>query len=86
MFDRLEKIVARYEELTHLLADPAVISQPQRFRDLSKEYFDLTPIVQTYQRYKKAKTDFDGLKHLANATGDAEIGRASCRERVYSSV
>ncbi len=73
MFDRLEKIAARYEELTNLLADPAVINHQDRYRDLSKEHFDLTPIVQTFHRYKKAKADFDSLKVLAGSTGDPEM-------------
>lgn len=73
MFDRLEKIVARYEELTNLLADPAVINNQERYRDLSKEHSDLTPIVQAYGKYKKAKTDFDNLKALSNTAGDPEM-------------
>jgi len=73
MFDRMEKIVARYDELTNLLADPAVINQQDRYRDLSKEHFELTPLVQSYQRYKKAKSDFENLKTLAGSTGDPEM-------------
>jgi len=73
MFDRMEKIVARYDELMNLLADPAVINQQDRYRDLSKEHFELTPLVQSYQRYKKAKSDFDNLKTLAGSTGDPEM-------------
>ena len=45
MFDRLEHIYERYEELTRLLSDPAIISNQDKFRDLSKEHNDLAEIV-----------------------------------------
>ncbi len=73
MFDKLEKVVARYEELTQLLADPAVINQQELYRDLSKEHAELTPVVQTYQKYKKAKADAENLKALAISSGDPEM-------------
>ena len=73
MFDRLDTIVARYEELTNLLADPSVISQQERYRELGKEHSDLTPLVQTYLRYKQAKADVENLKHLAQASDDLEM-------------
>lgn len=73
MFDRLEKIVARYEELTNLLADPAVIHQQERYRDLSKEHFELTSLVQAYQSYKKSRSDHDNLKALSNTSGDPDM-------------
>ncbi len=45
MFDRLEKVAARYDELTMLLADPAVINNQDRHRELSKEHSDISDIV-----------------------------------------
>jgi len=72
MFDRLEKVAARYDELTMLLADPAVINNQDRYRELSKEHSDISAIVATYHRYKKAKADFDNLRHLTNGS-DAEM-------------
>ena len=68
MFDRLEKVAARYDELTMLLADPAVINNQDRYRDLSKEHSDISDIVATYHRYKKAKADVDNLRQLANGS------------------
>jgi peptide chain release factor 1 len=73
MFDRLENVVARYEELTQLLADPAVINQQERYRELSKEHSALTPLIQTYQKYKKTKSDVENLKALALSSGDPEM-------------
>ncbi|HEV8539070.1 MAG TPA: peptide chain release factor 1 [Bacteroidota bacterium] len=73
MFDRLEKVLARYEELTHLLADPAIISQQERYRNLSKERFELTPLVETYRKYKYAKNDLENLTALATSSDEPEV-------------
>ena len=73
MFDRLEKSVARYNELTQLLSDPAVISDNERYRDLSKEHSDIAIIVQIYEQYKKVKADRESLQHLADSSDDPEM-------------
>ena len=73
MFDRLDKSLARYEELVRLLSDPAVIGDQQRYRTLSKEQRDLTPIVEAYTRFKKIRVDAENLKQIARGSGDAEL-------------
>lgn len=73
MFDRLERLLARYDELMLLLADPAVINNQDRYRELSKELSDISPIVQSYRKYKKAQAERDNLKHLAYNADDADM-------------
>lgn len=73
MFDRLDKSLARYEELVRLLSDPAVIGDQQRYRALSKEQRDLTPIVEAYTRFKKFRADSENLKQIARGSGDPEL-------------
>ncbi len=73
MFDKLEKLIARYEEITQLLSAPAVISNQERYRELSKEYSEKTEIVRKYQEYKKSRNDVDNLKHLTETEEDAEM-------------
>lgn len=73
MFDKLENLVARHDELLRLLSDPDVVSNQERYRDLSKEHNNLAPIVNAYQRYKKLKADIDNLRHLVEASDDAEM-------------
>src|ERR1700741_497301 len=68
MFDRLEKVAARYDELTMLLADPSVINNQERYRELSKEHSDISALVRTYRRYKKAKADHENLRQLTNGS------------------
>ena len=73
MFDKLEKLIARYEEITQLLSDPAVISNQESYRELSKEHAEKTEIVRKYQQYKKSRTDVENLKHLAENEVDLEM-------------
>ena len=71
MFDKLEDLVARLEELQGELSDPNVASNPERFRNLMKEQANLAPIVEKYQEYKEAKqTIEDSLMMLDEETDD----------------
>ena len=49
MFDKLEDLVARLDELQNELSDPNVASNAERFRNLMKEQANLAPIVEKYQ-------------------------------------
>ncbi len=73
MFDKLEKIVERVQELQQLLSDPAVVADQKRFRDLGRELRTLEPIVASYQRYKKASNDFKGSKEILETVNEAEL-------------
>ncbi len=73
MFDKLEKIVERVQEIQRLLSDPAIASDQRRFRDLGRELRTLEPIVAAYQRYKKASNDYKGSKELLESVGDPEM-------------
>ena len=53
MFDKLEDLAARFEEIMNELADPALPADPERMTRLMKEQSTLQPIVETYKRYKK---------------------------------
>jgi len=73
MFDKLEKIVERVQEIQTLMSDPAVVSDQKRFRDLGKELRSLEPIVASYQRYKKVSGDLSGSKELLESVSDPEM-------------
>lgn len=53
MFDRLQAVVDRYDELNELISDPEVIADTQRFMTLSKEEGELRDTVETYRKYKQ---------------------------------
>lgn len=73
MFDKLEKIVERVQEIQTLLSDPAVVADQRRFRDLGKELRALEPIVASYQRYKKVDSDLRGSRDLLETVSDPEL-------------
>ena len=52
MFDRLDDLLIRYEEVMSSLNEPDVANNQERFRKLMKEQSDLTPIVEAYKEYK----------------------------------
>ena len=55
MFEKLSTVEERYEDISTRLSDPAVISDNEKYRTLMKEYKNLTPIVEKYREYKKAR-------------------------------
>ena len=71
MFDKLEDIVIRYEELLNELAEP--ISDQNRYRKLMKEQSDLTPIVEKYKEYKEAKEGIEESLAILEEENDEEM-------------
>ena len=57
MFEKMEGVVLRYEDISQELMSPDVTSDQKRFMALMKEQSDLAPLVETYQSYKKAQAD-----------------------------
>ncbi len=73
MFDKLDDVVKRYEEIQLELADPNVTSDQNRFRKLMKEQSDCEPIVETYTAYKKAKQTVADSIELLESESDEEM-------------
>ncbi len=71
MFENLEDILRKYEDINAELASPDVTSDQGRFRRLMKEQSDLTPLVEAYTAYKKANKDIsDSLEMLEEENDD----------------
>ncbi len=66
MFDKIEELERRHQELEALLSDPAVISNQPEFRKYSREHADLTPLVTSYRRYRKVLAEMEGNRELLN--------------------
>ena len=64
IFDKIEELERRYQELEALLSDPAVIANQTEFRRLSREHADLTDLVEAYRRYRKVLAEIDGNREL----------------------
>ncbi|HET7087911.1 MAG TPA: peptide chain release factor 1 [Anaerolineae bacterium] len=73
MLEKLAGIEARYDELSHLLADPVVTSDTNRLRTLGQERADLEPIVETFREYKSGRKELDDARALAADTNDDEL-------------
>jgi len=69
---RLDSISERYEELAALMSEPEIISDQNKFRDFSKEYAEIEPVVQCYAKHKQAQGDIDEAKMLMD-DGDADM-------------
>lgn len=73
MFDRLEKVKERYNELARLLNNPELVNDQKEFARLSKEYASLTEIVNAYDEYNKIREELQKNKQLQYDTNDAEM-------------
>ncbi|WP_038173045.1 peptide chain release factor 1 [Vibrio pacinii] len=69
---KLETLVERYEEVQHLLGDPDVIGDQNKFRALSKEYSQLEEVTKCFQAYQQAQEDLAAAEEMANED-DAEM-------------
>ena len=81
MFDKLEKVKERYNEIAELLNKPETISDQREFRKLSKEYSDLTEIVNAYDEYNRIKKLVEENKQLLYSTNDAEMKELALAEQ-----
>lgn len=64
MFQKLEDVEKRYEELTKLISDPEVIARQSEWTSYMKEHAELQDIVEKYREYKKVKNDFEEAKMM----------------------
>ncbi len=73
MFDKLDFILEKYQELSEKVADPAVISDQANWQKYMKEMAELEPIVKAYQKYKKMKSELDDAWEIVNMEDDEEM-------------
>lgn len=77
---KLETLVERYEEVQHLLGDPDVIGNQDKFRALSKEYSQLEEVTKCFQAYQQAQDDLAAAEDMANE--DDEEMREMAQEEI----
>lgn len=81
MFDKLDFILEKYEELSKKVSDPDVIAKQKEWQKLMKEMSDLEPIVNEYTAYKKAKEELEEAKEILDMEDDEEL-REMAREEL----
>ncbi|MCD7866714.1 MAG: peptide chain release factor 1 [Clostridiales bacterium] len=73
MFDRLDDLMARFEEILRELGDPAVTANPERFQRLMKEQSELLPIVNAWKEYKKCGETIEDSLSMLEEEKDGEM-------------
>ena len=72
MFDRLDQMEARYEDLGQQLADPALISDQKKFTEVARSHRELEPVVEKFREYRQVKQGVADAKTML-AEDDADI-------------
>ena len=92
MFERLENIKAKYEEVSNLLTDPEIMSDFNKLKDLSKEQSDLKEVVDKYAEYQKIEDELAQAKEMLNDSelkefAEEEMSRLSEeKDKVYGEL
>lgn len=73
IFDKLQAVVDRYDELNELISDPAVIADTERFTKLSKEEGSLRETVEKYHEYQKVTKTIDDDNEMLRETKDEDL-------------
>ncbi len=73
MFDKLEDLLRKFEEIMNALSEPTVADNQERFRALMKEQSELTPIVNAYREYKKSSQDIEDSLAMLDEESDADM-------------
>ncbi|EJJ3715189.1 peptide chain release factor 1 [Staphylococcus aureus] len=72
MFDQLDIVEERYEQLNELLSDPDVVNDSDKLRKYSKEQADLQKTVDVYRNYKAKKEELADIEEMLSETDDKE--------------
>ena len=76
---RLEQVSERHEEIAALLGDPDIIGDQNKFRDLSKEYATLEPVVKTFADYRQELDNLQSAEEMADDS-DPEMREMAAEE------
>ena len=80
MFQRLEDVEKRYDELTTKISDPEEIAKTSSWQKLMKEHAELTPIVEKYKEYKKTKSTIEDNQELLKDPELKELAEVEIEE------
>jgi peptide chain release factor 1 len=73
MFDQLDDLLAHYEELMKMLSEPDAASDSTRFQELLRKQAELSPVVEAYEAYKKAKSSEEECLQMLESETDGEL-------------
>jgi peptide chain release factor 1 len=75
MLDRLAEVERRYDELTHLMAQPEVATNPEQLAKYAREQMDLEPLVSTYRQYRTVERQLAEAQALLDEESDEAMRR-----------
>src|SRR5690606_23372327 len=70
---RVQEVMRRYEALEERLADPNVLGDPERLRAYAREHAELAPVVETAEAWRRAESELESARELADTSGDPEL-------------
>jgi peptide chain release factor 1 len=73
MFDKLEEVIIRYEDLTRKVNDPSAAKDPKAFQKLAKEHSELRGVVEKYEEYKAVKASIAEAKSILETSNDSDL-------------
>lgn len=73
IFEQLDGVLARYEEIEEMMADPEVIADTKRFMEISKEEGSMREVVTAYKQYKQLLQDIDENDEIMRDSDDQEL-------------
>jgi len=73
MYERLDSLLKRYEEIQHLLADNKLASSVEKCQALAKELSSIGPVVKKYKEYKKILSELDDTRRLLEKESHSEL-------------
>ncbi|MCB9061246.1 MAG: peptide chain release factor 1 [Halobacteriovoraceae bacterium] len=73
MFDKLDVVVDRYDELTEKMADPSLYERKTEFKSISEERANLEDIVVAYKKYRQIKADVEEAKEILRNESDEDM-------------
>ena len=80
MFDKLENVEKRYEELNEKISDPEVIANQNEWKKLMKEHADIEEIVEKHREYKKVQNSIEDLKEMLEDKEMHDLAQAELDE------
>ena len=80
MFEKLEAIEKKYEELTKKISDPDVIANQNEWRQYMKEHAEIEPIVEKYREYKKTKQSMDEASEMLSDPELKELAEVEMKQ------
>ena len=85
MFDKLNQVAARYAQISESLMNPEIVSDQEQYKKLMKEHKQLSPLVEKYQEYDRAKADAAEAHELLEGGGLDKDFREMVEEELTAS-